>query len=278
MTERDTRDYWISSMDEMRAFFERVQATPCEECGEGLGSIPDSMSAAGVEVKFSDTLIAGKLERIFFIRERLLPDLVAIAREMNARGWILKFEDGFRTMEMQTRLGRSAEAFDRIVEACIWECGGERPSVELVFRRAGVLIANCGANGTHTQGAAVDISVLNRDDGAEIRRGGSYLEMSALTPMASPFVTDEENANRLAITEVMERHGFMHYPGEFWHYNKGDCLYQILTGSGKPGIYGPVHWDQDSNTVTPYDDPLELLTPLDRMATEIESALRRIGE
>jgi D-alanyl-D-alanine dipeptidase len=271
------RDYWISYMDEMRVLFERLRAYPCEESDEALGSISDAMSAADVEVLFSDTLIAGELERIFFVRERLLPDLVAIARDMNARGWILKFEDGFRTREMQTRLGRSPEAFDRIVKSCVWECGGGRPSLDLVSKRASVLVANCGKSGTHTQGAAVDISIFDRDDGAEVWRGGPYLEMSALTPMASPFVSAEEHASRVAITKVMERHGFMHYPGEFWHYNKGDCLYQILTGGGAPGIYGPIHWDSASGTVTPYDDPAALLTSPERMATEIESSLRRIG-
>ena len=88
------RDYWISYMDEMRVLFERLRAYPCEESDEALGSIPDAMSAADVEVLFSDTLIAGDLERMFLVRERLLPDLVSIAREMNARGWILKFEEG----------------------------------------------------------------------------------------------------------------------------------------------------------------------------------------
>ena len=102
-------------MEEMRVLFERLRDYPCEESGEALGSIPDAMSAADVEVLFSDTLIAGDLERMFLVRERLLPDLVSIAREMNARGWILKFEEGFRTREMQTRLGRSPEAFDFVL-------------------------------------------------------------------------------------------------------------------------------------------------------------------
>ena len=72
---------------------------------------------------------------------------------------------------MQTALGRAPAVFDRIVQACIRECGGGRPPVELVFRRAMCLVANVPLTGTHLAGAAVDISVLRRDDGAEVWRG-----------------------------------------------------------------------------------------------------------
>ena len=271
------RQFWARSMDRMDELLDRMVAYPCEECGEPLGSIPDAMAAAGAEVLLSETKIDGELDRIFAIRRGLLPDLAAIAGNFNQRGWILKIEDAFRTVQMQTRLGRSPRIFDRIVRSCAWECGGSRPPIELVFRRARVLIANCGRTGTHTQGAAVDVSVIRRDDGSEIWRGRPYLEMSELTPMDTPFITEAEKANRRAITEVMESHGFLHYSGEFWHYNKGDVLYQILTGSGSPGIYGPVHWDPAAGRVRPYDDPLKPLIPLEEMRIELDKALKRLA-
>ncbi len=67
------------------------------------------------------------------------------------------------------------------------------------------------------------MAIGRRDDGGEVWRGKPYLEMSEYTPM-------------------MERHGFLHYPGEFWHYNKGDALYHLMTKSGQVSGYGPVHW------------------------------------
>ena len=271
----ERRRFWASLMDEMEAL-ERKIAAPVEECGEPLGSIPDAMEEAKVEVLFSDTKIAGTFDRIYFIRESLLPDLVASARDMNEKGWILKIEDGFRTEEMQTRLGRARETFDQIVRTCRWENGGEIPPVDLVFRRAHILVANCGKTGTHTQGAAVDISVFHRDDGSELWRGAPYLEMSELTAMRSPFVTREEHDHRMAITEIMERHSFMHFSGEFWHYDQGDSSSRISTQSGKPGRYGPVHWDPGSNSVTPYHDPLRLFTSMDQFQIEIKKVLSRV--
>jgi D-alanyl-D-alanine dipeptidase len=274
--DQQRRDYWIDYMNQMDQLVVEVLAYPYEESGEPLKSIPEAFDAAGVEALFSATKIDGKLDRIYYIRENLLDSLIAIAREMSEKGWILKIEDGFRTQEMQTRLVLSPTTFDFIVRTCLWECQGEKPSVDLVFRRARVLIANYGKLGTHTQGAAVDISVFRRDDRSEVWRGKSYLEMSEYTPMESPFITQEERDNRREITTIMERHGFIHFPGEFWHYNSGDVLAQILTKSNQPGRYGPIHVDLPSGSVTPYDDPMAPLIPIEQMEGALERALQQI--
>ena len=269
--------FWVEYMEQSYALAEAIMRHPLQESREGFASIPAAAEEAGVDLRFSTTRLAGQFERLFFIRESLIPDLMAIARDMNARGWVLKIEDGYRTRQMQTALGRAPAVFDRIVQACIRECGGGRPPVELVFRRAMCLVANVPLTGTHLAGAAVDISVLRRDDGSEVWRGKPYLEMSECTPMDSPFVNAEERQNRQEITRSMERHGFLHYPGEFWHYDKGDSLYQIQARTGQPGRFGPVDWDPATNAVTPFEDPRALLTPLDVLESLIQQATQRLA-
>ena len=93
--------------------------------------------------------------------------------------------------------------------------------------------------------------------------------------MRSPFVSEDDRANRLEITEIMESHGFMHFPFEFWHFNKGDAGAHILTDNTEPARFGPVHWDSASNTVRAVEDPLSLLNPLPVIEAEIEAALER---
>lgn len=270
--------FWVEYMEQSYALTEAIMRHPLRESGERFASIREAAQATGVDVRFSTTRLAGEFARLFFIRESLTPDLMAIARDMNERGWALKVEDGYRTRQMQTALGRAPAVFDRIVQSCVRECGGRRPPVDLVSRRAMVLVANVPLTGTHMAGAAVDISVLRRDDGQEVWRGKPYLEMSEYTPMDSPFVTAEERRNRQEITRVMERHGFLHYPGEFWHYNKGDALYQIQARTGQPGRYGPVDWDPATNAVTPYADSRGALTPPDVLESLLEEAMTRLGK
>ncbi len=271
------RDYWAQQMQLGYDLIQIVLPFEVRECGEGFASIPDAAEAAGVEMWFSDSKIAGDLDRVFFIREGLVNQLTAIGHEMNDRGWILKIEDGYRSMEMQSQLVRKPELFDAILRKCIWENGGELPRAELVFRRAIVLIANIPKIGTHMSGSAVDISVFRRDDGSEVWRGNPYLEMSERTPMRSPFIAADDLRNRLDITAMMEARGFIHFPYEFWHYNQGDAMGHILSKQSAPARYGPVHWDPKTNEVTPYEDPISPLNPMDVIEKEIAAAIERAG-
>ncbi len=274
--EDDRRRFWTEHMERSHHLLQAMTQYPTAESSEGFASIPAAAAAAGVEMLFAESKIAGDLDRIFYIRQSLIPDLLAIACDMSERGWLLKIEDGYRTQQMQTALGQKPAVFDMIVNSCRWESAGATPSLDLIRRRSTCLVANYPNRGTHTMGAAVDISVFHRDDGSEVSRGKSYLEMSEYTPMDSPFISAQERQNRREITALMERHGFLHYPGEFWHYNKGDALYHHMANTGQPAPYGPVHWDPATNQVTAYEDVSSPLTPPDEMATHLAAAIARL--
>ena len=268
------RSYWTQQLELGFNMVQQLLAFPVSECHERLASIPEAAEAAGVEMLFSTSKIAGDLDRVYYIRNSLVADVIAIGADMNRRGWIMKIEDGFRSLQMQSTLVRKPVVFDSILQKCIWESGGEIPPVEFVFRRAMVMVANIPKVGTHMSASAIDISVFQRD-GSEVWRGGPYLEMSERTPMRSPFISETELRNRLEITDVMESHGFMHFPFEFWHYNKGDAGAHILTNNPVPARYGPVNWDSQHNTVTAVTDPLNPLNPLSAIEIEIAAAMDR---
>jgi len=269
------RAYWAEQMELGYAVVQQLITFPVEECGERFASLPEIAAEEGVEMLFSTTKIAGNLDRIYFMRESLAREVVEIGRDMNARGWILKIEEGFRTLEMQGQLVKKHEVFDVILQKCIWENGGTIPPVEMVFRRAIVMVANIPKIGSHMSGSAIDISVFHRNDGTEVWRGNAYLEISERTPMRSPFISPQDLENRLAITAMMESRGFMHFPFEFWHYNKGDAGGHILTGNPAPCRYGPVNWDPKTNEVTPVADLLTPLNPLPVIEREIAAAMAR---
>ncbi len=269
------RAYWSEQMELGYQMVQQLIAFPVQECGERFASIPEAAAAANVEMLFSTSKIAGELDRVYFLRESLVQDIVDIGRQMNARGWILKIEDGFRSLEMQGTLVRKPNLFDAILKKCIWENDGVIPPIETIFRRAIVLIANIPKIGTHMSGSAVDISVFHRDNGGEVWRGFPYLEMSECTPMRSPFVDEQSRANRLEITSVMQSKGFMHFPFEFWHFNKNDAGAHILTSNPAPARFGPVNWDAHTNTVSAVENPLTPLNPLPIFEKEVAAAMER---
>ena len=271
------RAYWAEQMELGYELVQKIIAFEVRECGEGFASLRDAATAGGVEMQFSTSKIAGALDRVFFMRQSLVEKVIAIGRAMNARGWVLKIEDGYRSLEMQGQLVRKPTVFDAILKKCIWELGGRLPTVEFMARRAIVLIANLPKIGTHMSGSAIDISVFRRDGGGEVWRGAPYLEASELTPMRSPFIEADALRHRLEITGMMEAQGFVPFPYEFWHFNQDDALGNVLIGRKTPGRFGPVHWDPKTNRVTPVENPLQPLNPLDVIEREIAAALRRSG-
>ncbi len=249
------RAYWADQLDEADVFMSRILEYPVEECGEPLDSMAGAARAAGVEVAFSDRPHVAGLPRLYLLRRGLMDAFLAAAREMNRRGWVLKVEDAYRTLEMQRGLSFQPRLFATVLEKVCWECRGALPPAALLRKRLGALLAQAPKVATHMSGSAMDISVLWRDSGAELDRGAPYLTLSECTPMESPYVSAQAREHRLAITALMARHGFTTYPWEFWHYNAGDAYSALLTRSTQPARYGAVHAAASGGSVTPVADP-----------------------
>jgi len=272
-TDRERRAYWTSEMDAAYAFMLAVQDFPVQECGEAAVSLRHAAADAGVEVQFSELPHVRGLPRLFFLRAGLVEGFLSAGREMNARGWILRVEDAFRTREMQKHNALRPDVFPLVLEKVRWERGGKTPSTELFRRRLAAIIAMNPRVGTHCSGSAIDISVVDRSTGNEVERGAPYLEISEKTPMGSPFVPAAARENRAAITELMARHGFQTYPFEFWHYNAGDCYAGYLERSGEPARYGPVDLDPATGRVTPIEDPTLPLNSPEEIEVRIAQVL-----
>ena len=272
------RGYWTAQMDAAFDFMKTVSTYPVRECREPLASLRDAARVGGVEVAFSTTKIGRARDRLFYLRSGLIDDFLAVARDMNARGWTLKIEDAFRTRTIQTELAKMTNVFDVILKRVLWEREGDVPSPDLMFRRLSALIATRPEIGTHMCGSALDISVLNRDDGSEIDRGGPYIELSERTPMASPFISPQASQSRKDISGLMARHGFLAYPYEFWHYSKGDAYEAHLSHSDTPPRYGPVDMDPATLATTPIDRPDLPLHDFEDIQNEIREALGRRRE
>jgi zinc D-Ala-D-Ala dipeptidase len=275
MQDQSRRNYWTEQMQLGYAFVERMLQFEVQESRERFAGLREAAADAKIEMRFSESTIAADMPRVFSMRESLVQDIVEIGRAMNRRGWVLQIEDGYRSLEMQRQLVRKPALFDVILERCCWENAGVLPSLEVVFRRATVLLANIPKIGTHMSGSAIDVSVYDRDDGFEIWRGDSYLTMSERTPMRSPFVEAEAMARRQEIADIMEAHGFLHYPFEFWHFSKGDAMAHLLSHVATPARYGPVEWDPRTNDVVPIERSLAPLIPLPVLEQEIAAAIKR---
>ena len=270
------REYWTRSNDEAwRFMFEDILPYPVQKCGEAMVSLADAARFAGAKVFFNTSKHVRNLDRLFYLRAGQIPGFVAACQAFNEKGLAIRVEDGFRTREMQKFLGRTPAVFDAILERVVWELNGELPTPDFMFRRCSGLVATVPKFGTHMSGSAIDISVvqLNHPD-QELDCGAPYLEMSELTPMASPFVSPQAQKNRREITAIMRAHGFVEYPYEFWHYSSGDAYDQFLHKSGKAATYGAIDWDQQTGKVEAFKNPNEHLNAQEEIQAEIARALQ----
>jgi D-alanyl-D-alanine dipeptidase len=278
--ENQQRRYWAEQFNAAYHFmFDAILPYPVLECGEPLVSLPEVANDARVQVFFSETNHVRGLPRLFYLRKGQIKGFIDVATAMNKRGWVLRVEDGYRTAEMQKYLGRTPQVFDGVLNKVMWELGGKVPTPEFMFKRCSTLVASVPKFGTHMSGSAIDISVFKRDNPSiEIDRGAPYLEVSALTPMNTPFISAEAKRNRQEINDLMWEHGFVDYPYEFWHYSSGDAYDQYLRKTNKPAIYGAVNWDPNTNKVTPFANPVNPLNTFEEIRTEINAALNRINK
>ena len=273
--EDQRRSYWTQQMEAAHDFVQEMMSRPVVECGEPLASLPDAVAASGVTVDFSSTLNSNRYERIYYLRQGLIEGFIGAAKAINDRGWTLKVEDGFRSPVMQKFGAMQEIVFDMVLDRVIWENNGKVPDGALMFRRLSAIAANCPKVGTHMSGSAIDISVFSSESSEEIDRGGSYLEISELTPIGSPFVTSIQRSHRDQIDAIMTSHGFVAYPYEFWHYSQGDAYTEYLNNTGKPARYGPVNFDPDTTTITPMADPTKYLNTIEEIEKGIDAALNR---
>ena len=278
-TDAARRAYWTEQLEAAYHFmFEQVLPYQVAECGEPMVSLQQAAEQAEVVVQFSTRPHALGLPRLFCLRDGQIPGFIGAAAEMNERGWVMRVEDGYRTPQMQKHLGLMPGVFDAVLRSVMWELDGQRPTPEFMFRRCSTLVASVPKFGTHMSGSAIDISVMHLDDPQrEVDRGAPYLEMSALTPMGSPFIAAEARKNRRDITALMRRHGFVDYPWEFWHYSSGDAYEQVLAKTGCAAIYGAVQADPQTLQVTPLAQPEQPLNSFDEIRNEIDAALARLG-
>lgn len=275
-SQTERRTYWSTKMDEADEFMRAIMEYPVTECLEPMKSMVTAAQSAGVTVVFSDKPHVEGLQRLYYLRKSLIDPFISAAREMNNRGWVLKVEDAYRTENMQRGLGRMTAIVKAVWEKTIWECSETKPSIDLLLRRLGGLVAMTPKVGTHLSGSAMDISVLCRSTNTEVDRGSLYCEMSERTPMSSPFISEKAQENRREITSIMRRQGFFSYPWEFWHYNAGDAYAEFLSLSDKPARFGPVQLDLANGSVKPIQDPTKLLNSEEDIRQIVEHILKTV--
>ncbi len=83
----------------------------------------------------------------------------------------------------------------------------------------------------HSRGSTVDVTIISQQTaaGEEIDMGGNFDFFGKESWSASSLPTADQRAHRMLLKQLMEKHGFVHYPQEWWHFT--------LQNEPYPGTY-----------------------------------------
>lgn len=74
----------------------------------------------------------------------------------------------------------------------------------------------------HSRGSTLDLTLANAADSKELDMGTPYDYFDAKSNTADPRIPQRQMANRLLLKNLMEKHGFVNYDKEWWHYTLAD--------------------------------------------------------
>lgn len=262
--------FWQRAMEDAAQFMLSMSDVTIEECGEPLVPIPSASVDSEASLMVAEENDAGRGPEVAYIRSGLLEPLLGVAAKLRSEGLLLRIEHSYRSPGMQVDLVLSPVLLDRVIDMVTAEATG-RPQAEMVQHRARGLIANVYVNGTHISGSAVDTTVIDLATGEEVDRGGKYMALTEITPMDSPFVSEQARQNRELINDAFAQFGFVAYPFEFWHYSQGDAIERRVRDDDRPARYGPVTRNPDGSVVPL--DPSAPVVPVSVLLDRIENRI-----
>lgn len=121
--------------------------------------------------------------------------LAAAQAELAAEGLALKVWDAYRPYG---------------VTVAMWEAVGDPDYV-----------ADPAKGSRHNRGCAVDVTLVRAASGEELAMPTGHDDFTPRAAAAAAGLPDEVAANRDRLRAVMERHGFVVLPSEWWHFDYG---------------------------------------------------------
>jgi zinc D-Ala-D-Ala dipeptidase len=140
--------------------------------------------------------------------------LVAVARDLAARGLGLKVFDCYRPQRAVAHFLRWAQRIDDIKRKP--EFYPDVPKRDL-FKQGYI-----SERSAHSRGSTVDLTLVRRADARELDMGSPFDFFSPQSWPSDTSVSVQAQKNRALLAAAMMRGGFRPYDKEWWHYTLAD--------------------------------------------------------
>lgn len=182
-------------------------------------SIPDAVFDIryASDENFLGTRVDGYAQPVCLLTEPAAAALQHVQQDLKQRGYALKIFDCYRPQRAVDHFVRwVGDMHDRKMKAHYYPNEAKSRLIE-----KGYIADRSG----HSRGSTLDVTLVKKDDGAELDMGTPYDYFDPLSNTADPRIMGELKANRLILKTVMETHGFVNYAKEWWHYTLRDEPY-----------------------------------------------------
>lgn len=195
---------------------EQGAAVPPEEDASGFVLLTDIVPDVILEMRYYSTYnfvgerIDGYEQPVALLTAQAADALKAVSDEVVAMGYRLKVFDAYRPQTAVTQFVRWAQDTDDTrMQAYFY------PETE---KRALFSQGYIAERSGHSRGSTVDLTLVDMRTRREVDMGGTFDYFGARSHTDFSGISAEQSAMRALLHDVMVRHGFRPYAGEWWHF------------------------------------------------------------
>lgn len=133
-----------------------------------------------------------------------------VQEELNVHSMSLKIYDAYRPQRAVDHFVRwSMDLSDQRMKKEYY------PNVDkdIIFRSGYIW-----SKSNHSKGSTVDLTIVFLPEKRELDMGSNFDFFGVKSSTAFDNIKPEQRANRLLLKSIMEKHGFVNYEREWWHY------------------------------------------------------------
>ena len=183
---------------------------------KGFVYVKDVIPTAHIEMRYygKDNFIGSPINgyeaNVCIISQKAVTALKLVQDELLSYGLSIKIFDAYRPQQAVDHFVRWARVLkDTVNKKKFYPDVAKRD----LFNE-GYIASKSG----HTRGSTVDMTLVDVKTGKELDMGSDWDFFGPISWVEEKEITTQQRANRMLLQTIMLKHGFRHYPKEWWHF------------------------------------------------------------
>lgn len=183
---------------------------------EGFGYVKEEIPNIHVELRylgvdnFLGRPVDGYHKDVAVLSSKAIEALKLVQGELEQYNLSIKIFDSYRPQQAVDHFVRWAKKLnDTVTKAKFY------PEVKKAHLfKEGYIASRSG----HTRGSTLDITLVDMVSGKELDMGSAWDFFGKESWVENKKLSAQQLANRMLLQTIMRKHGFKHYPKEWWHF------------------------------------------------------------